>query len=303
MLVGCLLVANVIALPFVVLSMVLDLESTETVLDLTPASVEAADTYTYVRIDITSIDDVAGTATLHVSGNHICGGCTRKERVTFYSVANTEGGRQGDGIPPSVAIVLPAAAETLSQTIQLPIHGDLTRYPFDRQRLWLGVAFERLNQDGSIEVLSPSQARNHLFLQLRNGASRADLAPPRSLAPESVQPGRARVPYAEVFALELTRPVYLRVMVPLVVALIAAAAFYAVVLRPFNELIMNSGGLVLGVWGVRSLLLGSYPPNTTLVDGILTLLILLVLLTISVRALRHLHDQAGLTVLPGSKKD
>lgn len=301
-LVAFLLAASVLALPFVVVSMIGDLRTSTELIDLTPPGVEAADSYTYVRLDVLSIDDVNGIADLRVSGNHICSGCGRRERITFYSISNTEGGPQANGVPPAVAVTLPATADTLTQSVQLPIHGNLIAYPFDRHRLWLGVTMERLNANGSVETLSPTEAHSHLVLQLRNGAARMDMAAPRPLSAESVQPGRARVPYADVFALEFNRPAYLQFIVPVTIALVTAAAFYAVALRPFNELIINSGALVLGVWGIRSLLLGSYPPNTTTVDGVLTLLIVLVLIVISARALRHMHDQAGLKLLPGSRK-
>ncbi|HEY1761815.1 MAG TPA: hypothetical protein VGG17_04390 [Acidimicrobiales bacterium] len=62
------------------------------------------------------------------------------------------------------------------------------------------------------------------------------------------------------------------------------AASHGVFFRPFTQIIPRVGGLVLGVWGVRSLLVGSYPPGSTGVDLVLEAAILLRLLAVGVRA-------------------
>lgn len=284
-----LLIVNVVAAPFVVLSMIDDLRAFEEIYSLTPEHVHAADSYTYLRLEALQIDDVNGSVTLRVSGNHICNGCTRRDRITFYSIADTGVGRQRDGIPPSAQITLPASADTVTQKIELPVHGSLIRYPFDRYRLWLGVTFERLNADGSVELLDPDNALGHLFLEMRNGLSRIQMTPPITVDAELVQPARVRMPYAEVHAIEFYRPVYLRIITPLLIVLVAVAALFAVAIRPFNELIINSGALILGIWSIRALLLGSYPPNTTIVDGVLTLLIMCALCVICLRSIGHLR--------------
>jgi hypothetical protein len=292
--VGLLLVANIVSVPVVIVSMIDDLRAFEEVVDLTPAGVEPGESYTFLRIDLLSLDEVSEIANLRVAGSHLCHGCTHRERITLYSIANSEGAPQDVGVPPSVAFTLQPTNQSISQKVELPVHGSLIRYPFDKYWLWLGVTVERLDNDGSAEVLGPEEARKHLFLSLRNAAARIVVGRPTRLDPATVQPKRAQVPYSDVYAVDFFRPDYLRLLVPLVVALIAAAAFYAVGLRPFNELIMNSGGLVLGVWGVRSLLLGGYAPNTTAVDAALTLLIVAVLFVISVRAFRYMWGRSGL---------
>ena len=102
-------------------------------------------------------------------------------------------------------------------------------------------------------------------------------------------------------ARRLDRPQYLRVLVVLVAALVAAGSAYAAALRPLPELLANTGGLLVGVWGVRALLLGPLPPYSTAVDVVLTLVIFLLLGALTVRALYHLHARAGLRVLPGAR--
>jgi hypothetical protein len=83
----------------------------------------------------------------------------------------------------------------------------------------------------------------------------------------------------------LTRPLYLQVLTFLTVMFIAVAGIYSVVTRAFKEVIGTVGVVVLGVWGVRTLLVGNYPPDSTAVDLVLSFLILLILAVVMVRGL------------------
>jgi len=63
-------------------------------------------------------------------------------------------------------------------------------------------------------------------------------------------------------------------------------------MRPLHDLVINSGALVLGVWGIRSLL----TPGTasrTLIDLSLSLVILFLLGAITFRALQFLYVRGG----------
>ena len=90
------------------------------------------------------------------------------------------------------------------------------------------------------------------------------------------------------------RPRYLRVLAVLLVLLIASAAVYSVFLGSLHDIVLNSGALVLGVWGIRSILT---PPNLlymTAVDLALSVVIIFTLGAITVRALIYAHDEAGI---------
>jgi hypothetical protein len=81
------------------------------------------------------------------------------------------------------------------------------------------------------------------------------------------------------------------VLAVLLVLLVAAAAAYAVFMRPLQDLVLSSGALVLGVWGVRAIL----TPGTayrTVVDLALSAVILFLLGAITVRALQHCYAQS-----------
>jgi len=110
-----------------------------------------------------------------------------------------------------------------------------------------------------------------------------------------VTPAGAPFTYAYVGAIVTQRPLYLKLVVVMVVLLVALAAAMAVTMRPFDQLILNTGALVLGVWGARSMLLGGFPADSTLVDITLTLIILLLLGIIVVRALTYLYTKSAFT--------
>jgi ABC-type multidrug transport system fused ATPase/permease subunit len=80
------------------------------------------------------------------------------------------------------------------------------------------------------------------------------------------------------------------------VVLVSAAAAYAVFLRPLNELVLNAGALVLGVWGIRAILLGANVPGFTVVDLSLMVVILFLLLAITWRALYFFHERSHLSL-------
>jgi energy-coupling factor transporter transmembrane protein EcfT len=100
--------------------------------------------------------------------------------------------------------------------------------------------------------------------------------------------------YDVVVALNFFRPVYLQILTVLLTLLIVLAASYGVLLRPFTQIVPTVGALVLGVWGVRSLLVGAYPPDSTGVDLGLEGAILLLLFTVASRAALFMLPRAHL---------
>ncbi len=296
-LVAVLMVANVVALPLAIVSLFLDLSSRDESFPLTSVDVPLADSHVVLNLDVLSLDDVNRMVSVRASGHHVCSACDWEDRITLLSIPIERTATDFEGVPPSATIALPPSADTVTTTLELPVHGALVSYPFDVHTLRLGIAMQRKYPNGRVEKLTAAEARGHLRLTLRDSAARANMSPPIAIDPATVRSTEARVEYVEIRQVSFVRPVYLRIIVPLVVGLIAAAALYAVFLRPFQDLIMNSGALVLGVWGVRSLVLGNYPPNVTFVDAVLTLIIVLLLFAISLRALAHLYERAELSLL------
>jgi hypothetical protein len=156
--------------------------------------------------------------------------------------------------------------------------------------------------------VAPDAAAERLFLTLEEVVPQVDVSRLATLKPaEAGLSGGdgiegAAPAYLGVVDMGFERPAYLKVLVVLVIVLVASGAFYATWLNSLGELLTKTGALILGVWGVRSLLLSPYPPHSTAVDALLTLVIFFVLAAVLIRVLYQLHDRAGLSVLPRASR-
>jgi hypothetical protein len=117
---------------------------------------------------------------------------------------------------------------------------------------------------------------------------------PTPLDPQQVQAASSPIPYGYVTLLDFHRLLYLRVLAVLLVLLIAAAAAYAVFLRPFQDLVINAGALIIGIWGIRSVLTPTSLTYVTAVDLSLAIVILFLLGAITVRAVAFLYARSEL---------
>jgi hypothetical protein len=94
--------------------------------------------------------------------------------------------------------------------------------------------------------------------------------------------------------LRFERPVHQEIISVLLILLIAVSAIMAVAMRNVTDLIVGLGSLILGIWGVRSVLVPSSLPVVTSIDLALSVIILFVLLGLSLRAASHFHRQSQL---------
>ena len=69
----------------------------------------------------------------------------------------------------------------------------------------------------------------------------------------------------------------------LLVLLISISASFALFMRTINELLLGIGGLILGIWGVRSVVVPSPPRRVNVVDLVLAWVILVLLVVLSIR--------------------
>lgn len=299
-LIAALLLLTAVLLPLAVTSVVgILLEAPEgelSVISTIPHS-EAPPTHTDLILHIVALDEVRGQATLEVQGYHICEpACEWSDQVRLFSIWDPtayEASMRLEGLPPSVSIVLPPSRYGTTQTVQLPLHGQPVLYPFDSYELRLGIALERLHPDGTTEQLPVDEARGHLFVAIQPLLGQEVLDPPVPLA--TVQRASHGAPVEYVYATRLVfhRLLYLPVLAVLLVLLVAAAALYAVFLRPFQDLLLNVGGLILGIWGIRSILTPSSVTSITALDLSLSVVILFLLGAITVRALFYVRERGA----------
>jgi hypothetical protein len=146
----------------------------------------------------------------------------------------------------------------------------------------LGVAVADKAADGSTVPVGATAARRQLDMSIDEQLPRIDLAVPRDVTEHYRFTGNQ---VALATTIDLSRPLYLQALTILIIVFIAIAGVYSVVTRAFKEVIGTVGVVVLGVWGVRTLLVGSYPPDSTAVDLVLIFLILVLLMILMGRGL------------------
>src|SRR6266850_7733395 len=303
------ILALVVTLPFSVKSVVDDVlgPATGRVIPITPRRSDPLVTtaserlrnreqnYTKLPLAVTSIDEVQLLATIRVSGHHRCVDCTWSHRVRLVAIADDDA--TADGLPPSAAITLAPRDIAVSETVQLPLRGHPVHYPFDRYHMVLAVAYQRLYPDGKREALAANQADDQLFISLQELLPRNTMTGPFPVDPQRVRSHDDPFEYAQAFEVWFQRPPYVRALAVMLVVLIAAAAVYSVVLRPLHDLVVNVGALVLGVWGIRSILTPSNILYITAVDLALSMVIIFLLGALTIRALIFVHDAGELRLL------
>lgn len=291
-LVGLLVVLMVVLLPIALASVFYSVAGApyDEVYPWSIPSAAAADGHVRLHVQIVGIDPWQELMTLRVAGNHICPpGCNWQDRVLFFSLRPDAPG--AEGLPPSASVTLPATDIQVSQTLQLPVSSQPIRYPFDVYDMWLAVAIQRVGPDNVARTLTPAEAQGRLFLTLQNRVPLLTMKEPAAIDPASVQTPGAPFAYLAVASLVFHRPLLLPVLTIMLLLLIAAAVAYAVFLRSWVELVVSSGTLVLGVWGIRAVIVASNINYTTMVDLSLALVLMFLLGGITLRVLLALCER------------
>lgn len=298
LLIVLLLLFIVVLLPFAVASMLSDFRS----MDTPNHSIAAIDGQpidrSSVAVDLIGMNEWEGTVTVRVTAHQECAGpCRWRDRYRFVSI-------WGDDFQPSdrptvEQITVPESPPVITRTFTLPISGDPLRYPFDRYAMALGIAMDRLYPDGREETLTEAQAAGYATIWASARIPRIRVQPPADPAPSDpeTQATAGQQRYLFVDVIRFDRPLYLKVLTIFLVLLVTAAAAYAVFLRPLDQLIINAGALILGVWGIRVILLGTTMPGLTAVDLALWSVILFLLVTITIRTLWLLEEDSGWPLL------
>lgn len=280
-----LVVATVAMLPFAIDSIVHSVSAGRGSSDVVWSAADLSGEWTKINLSASNLDVVDREVTFAVSGFHDCpGGCAADEGVQFFAIRSDPDGSLGP--PPSAMVALPADSSDVDTSITLPVSGDLTAYPFDHYRIDLGISLVSVGPHGADVPVSAAKVRRGLAFSVDDAVARTTLATPRVL--DASRLSTRTTSYDAVVSLTFGRPTYLWMITILLIMLIILAEAYAVLMRPFNQIIPTIGGLVLGVWGVRTLLVGSYPPDSTGVDLVLEGTILLLLLAFAVRAVHYL---------------
>jgi hypothetical protein len=246
----------------------------------------------FVNIAVTDIDESRSVATLTVSGNRACETPCAPLTAGFFAIGQDAARRLG--LPSSASFALPTDPGPYTETVVLPVAGWPQRYPFDTYVMTLGLSAETVAPDGTPVPLDVQQIRaRNVVVTLEDSVSRLGMGAPVPVDPASVRAPGASETYFVVARLSWQRPQYLRLLTILLVLLIAASAVFAMSLKDLEDLLLGVGGIVLGVWGVRSIVVQTELPDLTWVDIALALIILLLLLALAIRAARHFYRHSG----------
>jgi hypothetical protein len=246
----------------------------------------------FLNVAVTNIDEARGVATLTISGNRACGAQCVPITAELYAVGQDAARRIG--LPPSATFALPNGSGPYTESVTLPVSGWPQRYPFDTYDLTLGFTAESTPPDGAQTTLNAQQARaQNIFVTLEDSVSRFGPTAPTAVDPASVHSPGASHPFSAVERITWQRPAYLKLLTVLLVALVAASAVFAMSLKALEDLLLGIGGIILGVWGVRAIIVQTDLPDVTWVEIALALIILLLLLAVAVRAARHFYRRSG----------
>ncbi|MFM9106918.1 MAG: hypothetical protein ACKOWF_09495 [Chloroflexota bacterium] len=260
------------------------------------AGLAVEDEVIFIAISVLDIDRAGGMAALDISGNRTCpaDGCQQVD-ITFYSLDDNVTVRRG--LPPVQTVSLAPGDRMYSDRFTLPVAGFSNMYPFDRYRMWLGASVTETAAGGVPRELEASQIGRNVLITIQNLEDSLLMAQPLPISPDRVSAPTDPYAFITVLDLRFREPTYLVVLSILLVALISASGAIAIATRDYRDLVLGIGGLVLGVWGVRSVLAVSSTSGPTLLDLSLSLVILLLLLGFIVRSVRYFHDRAELPAL------
>lgn len=250
---------------------------------------------TYFNFGLVNLDEATGQITLAVSGNRNCGEACPTLDLVFAALDDDADQRRG--LPPSATITLAPDDRVFSHAVQLPVRGQPSLYPFDQYQVWLGVGGVATLPDGSTLELTPDTVGQNAVITLQNRIPDMIMPPPTPIDPQAVHAASDPYGFVAVRGLTIERPAYLEVLAIVLVLLITVSAVLALLTRGLDELVIGFGGLILGVWGVRSVLMPQALPTVTAIDLALSWLIMLLLLGLAIRASLHFLRQSELPPL------
>jgi hypothetical protein len=253
---------------------------------------EAQHEGTYVNFGLVGLEEATGEVTLAVSGNRNCSGPCPKIDLLLASLDDDADTRRG--LPPSVTMTLNPEDRVFSNSVTLPVRGQPSLYPFDEYRFWLGVGGTSTLPDGTVIELTPESVAASAVTTLQNRIPDMIMMAPTVVDPETMRSVTDPYGFQSVNEIVISRPAYLQVLAVVLVVLIGVSALMALLTRSLDDLALGFGGLILGVWGIRSILMPQSLSTVTAIDLALSWLILLLLLGLGLRAALYFLKQSEL---------
>jgi len=253
----------------------------------------------YLNVVVAGLDESTRVATLRLSGHRTCAPNCPAYTLVFVSL--DQDATQRAAMPPAASVAIRSDAVLINETVQLPTRGQPSLYPFDTYQLWLGLAAQVDRGDGTAVPVHVGDLNTGVQVTLQSQLSRLVMSPPVTIDPSQVHSETDPFDFVSVKGLTFTRPAYTKVLAVLLVLLITVSGCFAMFMRPIHDLFLGVGGIILGVWGVRAVIVQTTLPYVTAVDLALSAVILFLLLALVVRASVHFHRQSELR-LPWTRR-
>lgn len=249
---------------------------------------------TYVNFGLVGLDESTGEVTIAVSGNRNCTGTCPQIDLLLASLDDDADTRRG--LPPSATLTLKPEDRVFSQSVVLPVRGQPSLYPFDEYGFWLGIGGTATMPDGTVVELTQEAIANSSFTTLQNRIPDMIMKAPMVVDPATTHSATDPYGFQSVNEIVISRPAYLQVLAVVLVVLIGVSALMALLTRSLDDLALGFGGLILGVWGIRSILMPQSLSTVTAIDLALSWLILLLLLGLGLRAALYFLKQSELQI-------
>jgi hypothetical protein len=249
---------------------------------------------TYVNFGLVDLDEATGQVTIAVSGNRNCPGTCPKLDLLLASLDDDADTRRG--LPPSVTMTLNPEDRVFSNSVTLPVRGQPSLYPFDEYRFWLGISGTATMPDGTVVEMTPESISSSAVTTLQNRIPDMIMKAPTVVDPATMRSVTDPYGFQSVNEIAISRPAYLQVLAVVLVVLIGVSALMALLTRSLDDLALGFGGLILGVWGIRSILMPQSLSTVTAIDLALSWLILLLLLGLGLRAALYFLKQSELQI-------
>ena len=233
----------------------------------------------YIAITARRLDEESGTVTLQMSGHRVCDACRSLSLQLFALDGDPE---DWWGLPPSETLDLPTETNPFSGSVTLPVAGHPQRYPLDAYDLQLAVALVSGMADGETEYMTSDAMRERqILVAVNEQIPRFQMEQPAVI---TVPPDAKDRGLVSALDLQFRRPSYLPLIAALLIALILISSVLSTVLQDTGEVFLGIGSIILGVWGISSIIVQTSYKGLTFIDLSLATVIMIVLLGITVRA-------------------
>ena len=157
-----------------------------------------------LHVAVVALDEAKELATLRVYAVRTCPTTCPNAGISLLALGGPAAERLG--LPPKATIAAPPNTQEVTGTVELPVRGEPTLYPFDTTELLLGVLAQEIRPDGTLAPMLPLGGDPPTYLTLQSQVQGAVMAEPGPVDPASVRASVDPTSLVYVRALYFRRP-------------------------------------------------------------------------------------------------